>query len=275
MRIDDVRPPHCHARARRLLAEVIQIRDEMGRSEDGRPALDVGGAHPREVYFAAIATWAKVERLAGELGVRTARFTHVAPDLRDIRPGDVLAVIDGLLGNVELIAQRLHLAERCAEPPVEQDRQPSDVLATLVRVNREVSRALERPFSPGDVYGAVAAAASYAARLGGAAELAPFERGRRPRDCYERLLACQTKVAALIAARGQVAAVVRGTPADVVPGDVYDLASLVAGELAFLYSLTPGAHALLALEPTPQGQRLPADVDQLARTLEAQLAAIK
>jgi hypothetical protein len=275
MKIDDVRPPHCHARARRLLAEVIQIRDEMGRSEDGRTGPDIAGAHPRDVYFEALATWVKVERLAGELGVRTARFTHEPPDLRDLRPGDVLAVIDAVLAHVDAIKQRLHITDRCPEPTVEQERQPSDVLAALVRVNRELSRTLERPFSPSDVYRLVALASAYAARLGGTADLAPFEHRRRPRDCYERLLACQARLATLIAARGQVAAATRGTPADVLPGDVYDLASIVLGEVAFLQSLTPGARAPHVFEPVPSGHRLPADVDQLARTLEAQLHAIK
>ncbi len=79
---------------------------------------------------------------------------------------------------------------------------------------------------------------------------------------------------AAIAKRGETALSARGVPADVLPGDVYDLASLVLGELAFLHALTPQAAPVHAFEPAPTGPRLPAHVDQLARTLEAQLAGI-
>jgi hypothetical protein len=274
MKIEDVRPGHCYARAQRLLAETALIRDEMGRTRDPRPIPEVTDARPREVYFEAAATWAKADRLAGEIGVATVRFAHVPPVLRELRPGDVLQLVDAVLGQLAAIKQRLQIAESATEPALDLARQPSDVLVILIQANRELSRMLERPFTPSDVYRIVSLASAYAARLGGNAELAPFERGRKPADCYERLGACHTRLAALIARRGETALTARGTPGDVVPGDVYDLASLVLGEVAFLHSLVPIAAPLHAFEPTTSGHRLPAHVDQLARTLEAQLAAL-
>jgi hypothetical protein len=274
MKIDEVRPHHCHARAGRLFAEVALIRDELGRSQDSRAPLEIVDAQPRECYFEALATWHKVDRLATELGVPTARFEHPAPALTDTTPGHVLQVIDAALVQVEAIKQRLQISQRIAEPAVETNRVPSDVLGTLIRINRELSRSLERPFTPGDVYRVVSLATTYAARLGGTAPLAPFEHQRKPLHCYQRLAACHGAVAAVIAKRGQKALSARGVPADVLPGDVYDLASLVLGELAFLHALTANAAPVHAFEPAPTGARLPAHVDQLARTLEAQLAAI-
>jgi hypothetical protein len=67
---------------------------------------------------------------------------------------------------------------------------------------------------------------------------------------------------------------VRGAVPDVLPGDVYDLASLVVGELAFLHAITPGALPVHAFDPAWQGHRLPSHVHQQARTLESQLAAL-
>lgn len=232
-------------------------------------------ARPRDVYFEALATWSKVDRLASEIGAQPVRFTQTATTLRDLRPGHVLQVIDAVLLQIDGVKERLAISETVRMPTVEQSRQPSDVLATLIRVNRELSRSLERPFTPSDVYRTVALASTYAVRLGATADLAPFERRRKPRDCYDRLLACHSAVAALISKKGETALAARGTPADVLPGDVYDLASLVLGELAFLHSLTPAAMPLHPFEPTSSGHRLPAHVDQLARTLEAQLATIK
>jgi hypothetical protein len=55
-------------------------------------------------------------------------------------------------------------------------------------------------------------------------------------------------------------------------GDVYDLSGLVLGEIAFLHSLARPRHVF---EPTSSGHRPPAHVDQLARTLEAQLVTIR
>jgi hypothetical protein len=274
MRLEEVLPAHCHARARRLLAEVALIRDEMGRAEDTRPLPEVTDAKPREVYFEALATWHKVDRLASEVGAHTARFTQVTPPLRELRPGHVLAVIDGVLAHVDAIKQELHITDKAGEPAVENNRQPSDVLMTLVAVNRNLSRCLERPFAPSDVFHQVALASKYAVRLGATAEQAPFERRRKPRDCYEHLLGCLDRVGAVIRKRGESALGARGVPTDVLPGDVYDLASVVLGEVAFLHSLGKDVQPLHAFDPPPTGHRLPAHVDQLVRTLDAQLAQL-
>jgi hypothetical protein len=274
MKLEAVLPAHCHARAQRLLAEVTLIRDEMGRGEDGRPAPEITGAQPREVYFEALVAWRKSQRLAEELGVHAARTAPAAPVLRELSPGHVLQLLDAVLATTDAIKQRLAIPETAAEPAIEPARQPSDVLAAVVRVNRELSRALERPFTPSDVYGAVALASTYATRLGAAVDPVELKRRTRPADCYARLESCLEKVNQLIVKAGQQALVARGTPKDIVPGDVYDLASLVVGELAFLHSLSATAAPVHAFEPGAAGHVLPAHVDQLARTLEGQLAKL-
>lgn len=274
MKLDDIQPMHCHALARRLLAESRAIREEMGRGEDTRPVPEIAGAEPREVYFEATVAWRKTARLASELGVETARPAPAAPPLRDVKPGHVHQLLEGILAQVDEIRQRLGIAERTAEVAPEQGRQPSDVLVTLIRVNRDLSRSLERPFTPSDVYRTVALASAYVSRLGGSAAPAPFERRRQPAHCYERLEACLARAAALVGKRGHKALEERGAPPDVLPGDVYDLANLVLGEVAYLHALAPDAAPLHAFEPPVGGHRLPAHVYQLACTLEAQLAAL-
>jgi hypothetical protein len=273
MKLDEVQPGHCLARAARLLAEIALVRDETGRVEDGRPAPEISGAQPREVYFEALAAQHKARRLARELGVAAVHPQPAAPPLRELRPGHVLAVIDGVLEQVVAIKQRLGIGETSAEPTVDLARQPSDVLALMVRCNRELSRVLERPFAPADCYATVALASAYAARLGGSAAMAPFERRRKPQHCYERLEACLQRAAALIGKRGETALAARGRPPEILPGDVYDLANVVLGELAFLHALA-GAPPVHPFEVVDCGHRLPAHVDQLARTLDAQLAAL-
>src|SRR5262245_14303341 len=103
MKLEDVRPADCYSRAQRLLAEVALVRTEMGRSEDTRPAVEIVNAQPRECYFEALATWHKVERLASEVGVHCPRFTHGVANLRDLRPGHVLRVIEAVLNVVDAV----------------------------------------------------------------------------------------------------------------------------------------------------------------------------
>jgi hypothetical protein len=275
MNLDDVKPAHCYARAQRLLGAVRAIRDEMGRSEDARAVPEISGAEPREVYFEAIAAWRKVARLGSEVGAPAPAPAPDAPRLIDLRPGHVLQLLDGILAQVDAIAARVGATERIQEPAIEDARQPSDVLMAVIRINRELSRALDRPFTPSDVYRAVALASTYASRVGGRAALAPFERKRAPAQCYERLEACLSRATALIGKRGGAALTARGTPPEIAPGDVFDLANLVLGELAYLHALTADAAPLHAFELETEGHRLPAHVHQLARTLEAQLASLR
>lgn len=274
MKIEDTLPAHCYARAQRLLGELDLVRDTMGRTKDSRPTLEVTAASPREVYFQGIAAWHKASRLAAEVGAHGVRPAPALPPLGQLKPGHVLQLIDAVLERIESVKAALEIKTSASEPSIEASRQPSDVLVTLVRVNRELSRVLERPFTPSDVYRTVALTSAYAARAGGTAPLAPFEPLRKPADCYARLEACLTAVGAAIAKKGETALTARGTPPDIQPTDVYDLATLVLGEVAFLHSLVGGAPPVHAFEPGGEGHRLPSHVYQLARTLEAQLASL-
>jgi len=125
MKLDEVLPAHCHARARRLLAEVHAIREEMGRTEDAREAPAVTGALPRECYFEAIVAWRKAGRLAAELGVEVAQQVPGAPALGEVRPGHVLQLIQGALAQVEAARQRLGIPEPAPEPAIEPASHPS------------------------------------------------------------------------------------------------------------------------------------------------------
>lgn len=244
----------------------------MGRSEDLRAPLELSDAKPRECLMAANAALNKVSRLAQEVGAVPVSFSQVV-QLRDARPGHVLNAIKAVQQQVDAIRQHLKLGETAAVPEIEASRQPADVLVTLIQINRQISRALERPFTPADVYETVAIASSYATRLGSAASPAAFERKRTPRHCYERLMACHAQLGKRIAKHGDTTVAMRVVPAEVVPGDVYDMAMLVLGEVALLSELS-GHPPVLAAFGGSKGQWLPGHVDQLARTLEAQLAAV-
>jgi hypothetical protein len=253
VKLEDVRPADCYAHARRLLADAGAIRMEMGRSEDTRPALELSEAKPRECYLAAQATFAKVSRLAAEVGAEpTPPFMPALPTLRETRPGHVLQLIDAVQRQVDNIKHHLHITEKVEVPAIEAARQPGDVLSTLIQVNRQISRSLDRPFTPSDVFARLAQVALYA---GGAAAPAAFERRRTPRHCY-----------------GEASVEMRVVPAEVVPGDVYDLATLLLGEVALVHAFSTAPPIYVQVESNAESHRLPGHVDQLARTIEAQLA---
>jgi hypothetical protein len=268
-KLEDVRPADCYAHAQRLLADVGAIRIEMGRSEDTRAALELSEAKPRECYFAGTATLAKASRLAAEVGAEPTSFMPALPKLRETRPGHVLQLIQAVQHQVDAIKKRLEIKETHDVPAIEAARQPTDVLVTLIQVSRQLSRSLDRPFTPGDVFARLAQVCLYA---GGTPAPAGFERRRTPRHCYERLMACYAAAAKKNAKHGETSVMMRVVPADVVPGDVYDLATLLLGEVALMYSFTDAPPIYVPVEPSGDSHRLPAHVDQLARTLEAQLA---
>ncbi len=275
MKLADVTPAHCYANAHQLLARLEHVRDEMGRTADPRPVPEISGAKPREVYFQAIAAWHKVARLGDELGACTSRAAPAIPAIDTIAPGHCLELIDAIGAQVDDIVAELGITAKAAAPALEPSRQPSDVLVTLVKVNRMLSRLLERPMAPADCYRTVALALAYARRTGRAAvDLAKFERAKQPADCYRQLETCLATLGKKIAARGQTALTARASLPDATPSDVFDLANLVLGEVAYLHALAGTAAPVHAFEPGGHGHRLPAHVYQLAHTLDAQLATI-
>src|SRR5687768_16484880 len=142
---EDVKPPHCHARALRALGEIGIVRDTMGRSAVERPIPEITGAVPREVYFEALALWRKADRLADEVGAGPGG-APATPAVTTIQPGHVLRVIDTALARIGDVKIRIGADGKAAEPAIDPAREPADVLVALIRCNRQLSRCLERPF---------------------------------------------------------------------------------------------------------------------------------
>src|SRR6185436_11710240 len=111
MKLDEVQPPHCYARAQKLWGDVRLIRTEMGRTEDARPIPEITNAQPREVFFEALAVWHKADRLAAELGVGASRVAPLCPAPTESLPGHCLAVIDATVETLALVKTRLGITE--------------------------------------------------------------------------------------------------------------------------------------------------------------------
>lgn len=272
---NDVQPPDCLVRAQQLLAEADLLRAEMGRARDQRPLPTVTDAAPREVYFGALALFRKADRLGLELAGDQLDELPQTPALDKITPGDVLAVLDAAHGELEHVKVRLGVTAKAEVPARDASKTPSDVLNAILAVNRQLNVLLQVPFTPSDVYEQVTWASLYASRLlggEGAKVAAPeYEHGKRPSDCYDRLHGCLGLVRGALEGAGKNALQI--TPRgelDAVPGDVFDLASLVLAEVAYLHGTTSSA-APYPFEVQSASRRLPSHCFQRIGLLEAQL----
>jgi len=275
MNVADYTPGHCYARAQLLVAELELIRAEMGRAKDERTLPAIANGSPREAYFGALAAWHKATRLSDEVGIRVGRPAPSAPAIHQIRPGHVHQLIDATLLQVEDIRQLLGITAKLPEFPVDPSKLPGDVFTALTQANRLLSAVLERPFTPSDVYRVVALAAAYASRITNQhVELEPYERYKQPGDCYAKLESVLGQVNKLLEKRGEKVLSAQAALTDVKPTDVYDLATLVMGEVAHLHALSPNVGPVQPFEPAGDGHRLPSHCFQLIRTLEAQLASL-
>ena len=273
----EIQPADCFVRASHLAKEVELIRREMGRPSETRPAVTVSGASPRECWFQALAVFRKSDRLCAEIAGDPVASVPYAPPIDQVTPGDVLKVIEAAGRELHEIKRALSISESVDPPARDASKTPSDVFGMLATVNRQTNLLLARTFQPADCYQQVALAVAYAARLGAAPKDSSFARGKRPADCYERLTSCLESARALVKKAGHAVIDRPAAPGDVnavLPSDVYDLATLVVGEVAFLHAVRKDAAAPYPFEGNEPGRKLPSHVWQLAGVLEQQLKAL-
>lgn len=277
--MESIEPPDCFVRARRLVAEVELVRSEMGRPKDPRGSAAVSGASPREVYFQALAAHRKAGRLCREItGDAKSGIPH-APAVPEIHPGHVYGVIDVALLNLTTVKKALGMSETASEPARDAAKTPSDVFGALVGVSRQINLMLDRPFTPADVFQELSLAVSYASRLSRREPpaLPALERKKRPADCYVKLSSCLQSARALVEKTDHpviAGAPDAGDPTWIAPSDVYDLASLLVAEMAFLHGLSTDVNPPHAWEAGAPGRKLPSHVYQLAGLFEQQLKGL-
>ena len=270
-----IEPADCFVRASHLAKEVELIRKEMGRPSETRTAVTVTGASPRECWFQALAVFRKADRLCSELAGDPVASVPYAPPIEQITPGDVLKVIEAAGRELAEVKSALSIGESVDPPARDASKVPSDVFGALATLNRQLNLLLARQFSPADVFQQVAMAVAYVTRLGAAPKDSPFVRCKRPADCYERLQGCLDIARGLVKKSGHPVierAPVAGEGA--LPSDVYDMATLVLGEVAFLHAVHENAPAPYPFEGNEPGRKLPSHVWQLAGVLEQQLHAL-
>jgi len=142
---------------------------------------------------------------------------------------------------------------------------------------------LERRIAPSDVFQQVTRAVGYASRLleafPGATTLPaepPFEAGLRPEHVYRRLLDCVHRLRGIAELSGLTMLELKIDEArlqSIEPSDVYDVASLIVAELAYLHSKLPAARP--PRQAYHVGRKFPSHVYQRAGILDRQLVELE
>ncbi len=276
----EITPADVYARMSRVHGDIELTRFVMGRPKIGGAEIAVTGVAPREVYFQAITMFRKANRLSFE----QTREVASTPELPagDIDPGNVLAVVNAALERISYVKTRLEITTVPATQQPDPSKTPADVFRTIVQANRQLNLLLDERFAPSDVFQQVTRAVGYAARLrarfpGDRIPEAPeLVAGRQPRDVHRRLIGCFSVIRDIAAGSGLD--ILEFQTSDdhteyVTPSDVYDIASLLVSELAYIHSQLDGAKS--PRQVYYPGRKFPSDVDQRAGILEAQLLELR
>lgn len=241
---EEITPAHVYQAVDQLSANIGLIREVMGRPETTTEPWVVIDAQPRHVFYQAMTLLRKANRLAEELGAAE----RVAPPPlleEEIAPANVLGVVDLARGQIDAVRRELGMTYGAEPGELDLDREPRDVLREIVQASRQLNFLLDRQFKPGDVYGRLELAATYVA--GALTEdesepvygrLPPFESGKIPADVYRRVLEC-LELATVIGEQHGVSMLKLNLRRelrrrDIAPADVYDLATTLLSELAYL-----------------------------------------
>ncbi len=271
-----------HWKARLILEELELVRLEIGGAASEPPPVTFSNVRLHEIQFAALVTLKKADRLCFEYSRR--RFDDSVYDQPEIGLDRIGTTIDLVLDRLQRVKVELGITDEAAASrlPVGQIEY-SEILNLLGTGNRKINMLLAKPFAPADVFQEVTQAVAHAAgvlaaypgfeRIGADPT---FERRKRPADVYNRLLEC-FKELEFISAEANIPMVrihVTGGKIDTVePGDVYDIAALIASELALLKSRTGGDGKVI--RTVYPGRKLPSHVYQRVGILQQQLSRIR
>ncbi|MBM63985.1 MAG: hypothetical protein CL484_13645 [Acidobacteria bacterium] len=262
-------------------AEVEFIRREMGRPEYPHFEIRLSGATPRATLSQALTLFRKIDRLSLELARRRAVISPTVPNPADFSHST--ALIERVLERIEAVKVALNINEVAPQPPPSTPSvSAAEALQSMLATSRQVDLLLDRRFSSSDVFQQVTLAINYTAWLlqqfsesEQIPETPEFERFKRPTDVYLRLLTCfglLSDVAEMSTLSTLNLQDPREGTVDSTSGQSYDLASLLASELAYLHSRTTGGNS--SIEAYYPGHKLPSETYQRVGVLESQLTQL-
>jgi len=279
---DTIQPADVLARVQLFHQQLESIRLEMGKPQDPRHMQLATNAHPHEVYFQALTLYIKADRLALELTGSTG-LKPILVSAEEISPYHVWLLVNAAYRRLLVIKTELNIPESFLERASPDTTTPTEVGRAIVQANRQLNVMLRQQFSPSEVFQQLEAARQYAqALLEGfgrnqdSTSLPPFQRGKTPTDVFLQLIRCFEQLEELAKVSGVSILHLDGAAArkvvpefQVQPSDVYDLATLLLSDLAYIHGKKYRGQTMPTV-PFP-GTKFPSHVFQLARGLQQQL----
>ncbi len=266
-----ISPHDVYNQVMHIRKELETIRRFIGKPKDARGEIDVNNASPREVYFQAVTLLNKANRLHYDF-LRTMS-EPVVVKYADLFPADVYGLVSSALIKIREIKFKLDVEEVYTLPEQGVIKEPTDVLRSIVQANRQLNILLDIPYTPNDVFQKVVVAINNASLLTGAGipDLPEFECCKKPRDVHQRLFKCFKVIEDIFRIKGLkmlTLSINEDEFMNTVPGDVYDLATMINSELAELNHVS--GNKLAHLEQYA-GRKFPSHVYQQAGILETLL----
>jgi len=284
--LEGITPGDVLARVQLLRETLELIRFEMGKPKASQSDSLATNVYPHEAYFQALTLFLKSNRLALELTGST-RLPAEPISLSAIAPLHIWKMVNAAYHRILTVKKELGLKEHVSERLQESSTGLTEAGRAIVETNRQINLLLERPFSPSDVSQQVLLASQYAKRLlarfpglNVSFETPQFERGKQPADVFLRLVECYATLEQ-IAQHSNIpvlhldlpAAQNVGSSRQLEPSDVYDMATLLVSDLAYLHAQLKNTDAPKPI-PYP-GRTFPSHVYQQATLLLHQLEALE
>ncbi len=273
-------PADVLARVHLLTKEVDLVRRAMGKPSVLQMVLTVKNASPREVYHQALALYKKSDRLAFEVVGSTRLLSE--EDSRQISPSHVWGIVNEALLRILLVKKALNINEEIKEVKEPEDTKPTAVFNAIMQANHQLNSLLEKSFSPSQVYEQLTVAIYYAEQILEHLNVKhrfpsppPIKNSIKPSDVFKRLVKCVIEIK-------EVAKIQKIKMLDidvndasihqVIPSNVYDLATILVTELKHISSKNSNFKQVKAYYP---GYKTPAMVYQRAAILLQQIRLIK
>jgi hypothetical protein len=273
-------PSHVYVELQRVEQLIDQLSRYMGVQEPDPLHISITNASPHDVYFQARTLIIKANRLSFEL-IREQNAPPILPG-GTIRPAEVKTMITKAGLAISDISREFKILKTYRPQKPQKGITPSDVLKAIMTGNRHLNALLEKRFAAEEVYQVVTLAISYASNLlaehSGAVRI-PKKPGyianKRPLDVYYRLYKCLQliiqiyKIETFDILEIDISSI---QEKNIIPSDVFDMASLVVARLDYLYKKK---HILrVTREAYFPGRKFPSDVYQQTAILEQQLTAL-
>ena len=277
-----ITPPDVFQHVARVHEELALLRFHMGKPAaiKQHQFITITGVAPREVYFQALTLYDKSNQFVFD-HQRTRSMPISVPN-HAIKPVDVFNVVNLSLEKVRAVKAHLNISTTINEPVLDNTKTPTDVLISVIGANREINTLLDQQFTPKHVFKEVTLAIGYTAQILSSfpniehiPSAEPIQAGIKPSDVYERLLGCYERIR-IIAKRSNIkmlTLLVNVEKLNIVPSDVYDIASLVVSELAFIHSISAGLSP--PRDTYDSGRKFPSHVYQRVSILEAQIKLLE